>query len=67
LLFTDGLTEARSDAGELGHERVAAHVGGLGPATAGEVALSLVDLAHQVSDGHLEDDIAVLVLGVNSL
>lgn len=65
VLFTDGLTEARSDAGELGHERVAAHVGGLGPATAGEVASSLVDLAHQVSDGHLEDDIAVLVLGVD--
>lgn len=64
VLFTDGVTEARGGAGELGHEGVVAHLEGLGGATAAEVAGSLVGLAEDASGGHLRDDVAVLVVGV---
>lgn len=64
VLFTDGLTEARAGAAELGHARVATHLRGLGPATAEDVAISLVELADRFSEGRLDDDIAVLVVGV---
>jgi sigma-B regulation protein RsbU (phosphoserine phosphatase) len=64
LLYSDGVVEAESAAGEefgqRGIERVVAHA----PASARGVANALVDAVKQHANGARADDLTVLVIGV---
>jgi serine phosphatase RsbU (regulator of sigma subunit)/GAF domain-containing protein len=62
VLYTDGVTEARGPAGELGEEGLTEVLRGCAGASAREVAeeVERVVLAHQ--GGTADDDIAILVL-----
>jgi sigma-B regulation protein RsbU (phosphoserine phosphatase) len=63
VLYTDGLTEARSPAaGLLGEERVRELLAASAGSSAEEPASGLVDLAATSNDGRRRDDLALLVL-----
>lgn len=63
VLYTDGLTEARSPDGVFfGEQRLAAFLATLGDAGPQDIAARLFDEALEFSGGRLRDDVAVLVL-----
>lgn len=62
VLYTDGLTEARTPAGRYGDEELLAHVTGLAPSGAEPTVKALTDLLESFGDG-LDDDTAILALG----
>ena len=66
VLHTDGVEEARSDAGFYGEERLMARVGAAAAvaASAQDVADALVDDVLAFQAGTPRDDIAVVVLRV---
>lgn len=70
LLYTDGLTEARTADGELlGQDGLAAFLAGTGdtgPVSATRVVAGTVALLGQL-DGGVRDDVAVLALSVPGL
>jgi sigma-B regulation protein RsbU (phosphoserine phosphatase) len=63
VLYTDGLTEARTPAGRYGDEELLAYVSGLAPSGAEPTVKALTDLLESFGNG-LDDDTAVLALGV---
>jgi sigma-B regulation protein RsbU (phosphoserine phosphatase) len=65
LLYTDGLTEARTGAGRdrLGDEALLAFAASIAPTTAGAAVSAAIALLDGFGGG-LDDDIAVLALGV---
>ena len=65
VLYTDGITEARSPSGELlGEERLLALLSGLTGAPAEEIADRVIDSATAFSGGPLTDDAALVVVRV---
>ncbi|MEU9984107.1 SpoIIE family protein phosphatase [Streptomyces sp. NPDC050856] len=68
LLYTDGLTEARTGAGRelYGDDALRDFAAGLAPAGADEVIAGLTGLLNGFGDG-LDDDTALLALGVPAL
>jgi serine phosphatase RsbU (regulator of sigma subunit) len=64
VLYTDGLTEARSGNELLGEERVCAHLAGLAGAGAAAIVTGLEELVAGHSDARRRDDIALLVARV---
>jgi sigma-B regulation protein RsbU (phosphoserine phosphatase) len=63
VLFTDGITEARSDGGEFfGESRVEALAAAHAAEPAADIACALGDAAIQFQHGQPRDDIAVVVL-----
>jgi phosphoserine phosphatase RsbU/P len=67
LLYTDGLTEARTGApgGRYGDQALLAFGASLAPATAASVITAVIDLLDGFGDG-LDDDTAVLAISVPS-
>jgi phosphoserine phosphatase RsbU/P len=69
LLFTDGLTEARTpDAAgtdRYGDEALRAMAADLAPATADKVIAAIIAVLHELGD-QVDDDVAVLALGVRA-
>ena len=69
LLFTDGLTEARTpDAAgtdRYGDEALRALAADLAPATADTVIAAIIAVLHELGD-QVDDDVAVLALGVRA-
>jgi phosphoserine phosphatase RsbU/P len=65
LLYTDGLTEARTGRGRerYGEQALRAFAAGLAPATAGTAIDAITTLVESLGDG-LDDDVAVLALTV---
>jgi sigma-B regulation protein RsbU (phosphoserine phosphatase) len=65
LLYTDGLTEARTDAvgGRYGDQALRALAAGLAPASAASVIAAVAALLGELGDG-VQDDTALLALGV---
>ncbi|HEY1920649.1 MAG TPA: SpoIIE family protein phosphatase [Streptosporangiaceae bacterium] len=65
LLYTDGLTEARTTAAgsRYGEEALRALATALAPTTATAAVTAITDLLDQLSD-HLDDDTAILALSV---
>nr|WP_078591877.1 SpoIIE family protein phosphatase [Streptomyces megasporus] len=65
VLYTDGLTEARTDdvGGRYGEDALLAFAGGLAPAGASEAVAAIAKLLEGFGEG-LDDDTAVLALGV---
>jgi phosphoserine phosphatase RsbU/P len=66
ILFTDGVTEARShvDRDFYGDERLGALIGGLGDLTAAQMATAVIKAIRAFSGGVVSDDTVVLVLKV---
>lgn len=63
LMYTDGITEARSLGGELfGHKRLIKEFNNICSLPAQEIAGKLVDGVMDFSGRHLNDDVAVLVV-----
>jgi serine phosphatase RsbU (regulator of sigma subunit) len=62
VLFTDGVTEARSDAGEWGEHRLLEVIRRGGDLTADELTVAISDTAREHAQGNLTDDIAIVVL-----
>ncbi|MFF8287612.1 PP2C family protein-serine/threonine phosphatase [Streptomyces sp. NPDC016309] len=63
VLYTDGLTEARTASGRYGDEELLAFVSGLAPSGAEPTVKALIDLLEGFGSG-LDDDTALLALGV---
>jgi sigma-B regulation protein RsbU (phosphoserine phosphatase) len=65
LLYTDGLTEARTDAvgGRYGDDALQAFAASLAPATAASAVTAVTALLGELGDG-VQDDTALLALGV---
>jgi phosphoserine phosphatase RsbU/P len=65
LLYTDGLTEARTDevGGRYGEQALQAFVTGIAPGTAAAVVTAVTALLEELGGG-VQDDIALLALGV---
>ncbi|WP_217913966.1 SpoIIE family protein phosphatase [Miltoncostaea marina] len=64
LLYTDGLTEARTGRGRfLGEEGLAAVAAEIADAPAAELAGRVADRVREMCGGRLHDDVAVLVVG----
>jgi sigma-B regulation protein RsbU (phosphoserine phosphatase) len=65
LLFTDGLTEARTgpSPGRYGQEAVRDLAASLAPASPATVTAAIIALLDRLGDG-VEDDTAVLAIGV---
>ena len=64
LLYTDGLTEARTDPdpdGRYEEERLLALAAGLGPVSASAAITAVTRLLAELGDG-VEDDVALLAL-----
>jgi sigma-B regulation protein RsbU (phosphoserine phosphatase) len=63
LLYTDGLTEARTDSpnGRYGAAELLTFVTTLAPATPAEIIVALTGLVHSFGDG-LDDDTAIMAL-----
>jgi PAS domain S-box-containing protein len=64
LLYTDGVIEASPLDDAFGPEQLAAFLGGCAGKDAGRIAAGVERRALEVQDGHLRDDLAVLVLRV---
>ena len=62
VLFTDGVTEGRSEAGFFGDDRLTEVLHGMRDRSAGEMAQGLVDTVVAFQGGDPRDDIAVLVV-----
>ena len=63
LLYTDGITEARKDSGEmLGEERLLSLWASLAEDSAQRLLDALYRWAKEFSEGHFHDDIAMLVI-----
>jgi serine phosphatase RsbU (regulator of sigma subunit) len=60
ILYTDGVTEARSGNSFFGEERVLGFVQGTG--TARDLARGLLDAVRAFVQGELRDDVAILVV-----
>jgi sigma-B regulation protein RsbU (phosphoserine phosphatase) len=67
LLYTDGLTEARTDAvgGRYGDDALQAFAASLAPASAASAVTAVTVLLGELGDG-VQDDTALLALGVPS-
>lgn len=66
VLFTDGLTEAQDDSGNmLGEEALAALVAEHGALDADALCAKLVDVVRQRTGGEAQDDLTLIVLAVN--
>ncbi|CAA9236548.1 MAG: Serine phosphatase RsbU, regulator of sigma subunit [uncultured Actinomycetospora sp.] len=65
LLYTDGVTEARSPDGWFGSERLAALVGSLAGASADEIADGVLTAVTDFQGGRLRDDVALLCVRVD--
>jgi sigma-B regulation protein RsbU (phosphoserine phosphatase) len=65
LLYTDGLTEARINAGRgrYDEDKLQQFVAHLAPARAGNVVQALIDLLAGFGDG-IDDDVAILAIGI---
>jgi sigma-B regulation protein RsbU (phosphoserine phosphatase) len=63
LLYTDGLTEARTSTGRYGDEALQAFISKISPATATQTVAALTTLLGSFSQG-LEDDTAILALSI---
>ncbi|MGI5480454.1 SpoIIE family protein phosphatase [Streptomyces lavendofoliae] len=63
VLYTDGLTEARTPTGRYGDEQLLAHAADLAPSGAEPTVKALTDLLESFGAG-LDDDTAILALGV---
>jgi phosphoserine phosphatase RsbU/P len=63
LLYTDGLTEARTSTGRYGDEALQAFISKISPATATQTVAALTTLLDSFSQG-LEDDTAILALSI---
>jgi PAS domain S-box-containing protein len=63
VLYTDGVTEVRDEAGQLGEEGVAAAVARATGGTASEIADAIEEAVHE-KDPEPRDDIAILVVRV---
>ncbi|MGC5014604.1 PP2C family protein-serine/threonine phosphatase [Streptosporangium sp. DT93] len=63
MLYTDGLTEARTSGGRYGDEALLAFAGGLAPAAPAAIVAATAELLGTFGDG-LDDDTALLALGV---
>jgi phosphoserine phosphatase RsbU/P len=65
VLFTDGVTEARNDAGEdLGEERLVQLIVDNRHLTAGELQHAVVNAVSAYSRGRFEDDVTMVVVAV---
>jgi serine phosphatase RsbU (regulator of sigma subunit) len=65
VLYTDGLTEARDAGGAFfGEVRGTGVFTAMGKRDADRVVQRLLDAVEQFTDGHLRDDLALLVIGV---
>ncbi|HYF26534.1 MAG TPA: SpoIIE family protein phosphatase [Baekduia sp.] len=62
VLFTDGVTDARSAAGRFGHERLEQELRRLAGAEADAIAAALDGAVLAFQDGPQRDDVALLVL-----
>ncbi len=65
LLYTDGVTEARSPDGWFGSERLASLVASLAGASADEIADGVLTAVTDFQGGRLRDDVALLVVRVD--
>ena len=61
-IFTDGVTEARRGMDMLGTEGVMEEMTTHHAGTAADIAAAIYERARQRSDGHLRDDIAIVVI-----
>lgn len=61
LLYTDGLSEARSNGRQFGEEGIVAAATELLQSTPQEIAEHLLDAARRYAKGTLQDDVAILV------
>jgi sigma-B regulation protein RsbU (phosphoserine phosphatase) len=64
LLYTDGLTEARTSTGRYGDEALRDFISDLSPATAAQTVAAITGLLDSFGQG-LDDDTAVLALSVS--
>ena len=62
VFFTDGVSEARTASGLLGHERVAALLAGCSGRSADHIAARLERMVLEVQEGEPRDDVAILVV-----
>jgi len=62
VLYTDGLTEARSDSDLFGEERLLELVRSFGPSGAAQLAAGIVGRTMEFTGGRLQDDLAVIAL-----
>ena len=62
VFFTDGVTEARGDAGFFGDDRLTTLLESMRGASASDIAAGVVDEVVAFQNGHPRDDIAVLVV-----
>jgi PAS domain S-box-containing protein len=64
VLYTDGVTEVRDDAGQLGEDGLASAVAGAANGTASEIADAIEEAVREKEPDEPRDDIAILVLRV---
>jgi PAS domain S-box-containing protein len=65
VLYTDGITEARSESGFLGMEGLEVTLAENGGGSTEELMAGIMDTARRWSHGQLRDDIALLIIGRN--
>lgn len=65
LLYTDGVTEARDDNGFFGLEALKDFFVANRHSAPGEFTAQLMDRLREHSNGHLRDDIAILLICVS--
>lgn len=62
ILYTDGVTEARGDAGLYGEKRLFRTIGDSQDQSAGNLVATIIGDVLSFCDGHLRDDTAIVVL-----
>ena len=62
VLYTDGVTEARGEAGEFGEQGLAETLAASDATTAAGLATAVEQAVTEFSGGHFRDDIAILVV-----